>query len=310
MTRLLLQNKLGHLDKISILWKIKGDEKIALAIAVLINSMMELSSLAKKHSLEGELYMGGGLEKVLGVLGESRKRKFLSENTGKTLGKQDLWDRLMEFLSKEQAMRETCALYEKIDKCRGIESTSNRDSNIKSGGQRFGNSVNANTMASGGKLKCYICEKDDHVISTNKRGYTHVQYFACKLFVSMSPKERFKTLSEKDFCCQCLRPGLKQYVKHVCWDRYACPNSSHNNNGRRPHVLVCEAHKTENINKSLLGKYKTNVIDKTPGNFGPFTRNISLPCHSQISELPGSHLPCSNRFSSDDYIQEIKSNQK
>ena len=99
--------------------------------------------------------------------------------------------------------------YEKIDKCRGIESTSNRDSNIKSGGQRFGNSVNANTMTSGGKPKCYICEKDDHVISTNKRGYTHVQYFACKLFVSMSLKERFKTLSEKDFCCQCLRPGLK-----------------------------------------------------------------------------------------------------
>ena len=71
-TRLLLQNKLGHLDKISISWKIKGDEKIALAIAVLINSMMELSSLATKHSLEGELYMGGGLEKVLGVLGKSR----------------------------------------------------------------------------------------------------------------------------------------------------------------------------------------------------------------------------------------------
>ena len=152
-TRLLLQNKLGHLDKTSILWKIKGNEKIALAIAVLINSMMELSLLAKKHSLEGELYMGGGLEKVLGVLGESRKRKFLSENTGKTLGKQGLRDRLMEFLSKEQATRETCALYEKIDKCWGIESTSNRDSNIKSGGQRFGNSVNANTMASGGKTQ-------------------------------------------------------------------------------------------------------------------------------------------------------------
>ena len=30
------------------------------------------------------------------------------------------------------------------------------------------------------------------------KGDTHVQYFAGKVFVRMSPEERFKTLSEKD----------------------------------------------------------------------------------------------------------------
>ena len=130
-----------------------------LAIAGLINLMMELSMLAEKHSLEIRL-------------GDSRKRKFLGENTGKTLGKKDLWDRLVEFLRKEQATRETFAFYEKIDKCRGMEPTSNRDSN-KGGGQRVGNSVKANAMSSLGKARCYICDKDDHVISTIK-GDTHM----------------------------------------------------------------------------------------------------------------------------------------
>ena len=101
-TRLLLQNKLGHLDKISILWKIKGDEKIALAIAVLINSMMELSSLAKKHSLEGELYMGGGLEKVLGVLGERGKESFLVKTLGKLWGNRTYGTDSWSFLARNR----------------------------------------------------------------------------------------------------------------------------------------------------------------------------------------------------------------
>ena len=45
-----------------------------------------------------------------------------------------------------------------------MEPTSNRDSN-KGGGQRFSNSVKANAMPSLGKARCYICDKDDHVIT-------------------------------------------------------------------------------------------------------------------------------------------------
>ena len=50
--KLLLQNKIGNLSKMECLDKIKGDEKIMVAIAKLINAMTELSTLAHKHSLE------------------------------------------------------------------------------------------------------------------------------------------------------------------------------------------------------------------------------------------------------------------
>ena len=58
--RYLLQNKLSELDQVGGLWKIKNDEKLVLAIAKLVNSMKEISRLARDHDSEGELYEGGG----------------------------------------------------------------------------------------------------------------------------------------------------------------------------------------------------------------------------------------------------------
>ena len=77
--RLLLQNKLGALDKMGGLWKIKGDSKIANAIAGLVNTMNDLSDLATEHSIEGQLYEGGGLEKILVLIGDHRHNKFRSQ---------------------------------------------------------------------------------------------------------------------------------------------------------------------------------------------------------------------------------------
>ena len=61
-TRLLLQNKLGELEKMGGLWNVKGDEKVATDLASLTNAMKELASLASEHGIEGQLYEGGGLE--------------------------------------------------------------------------------------------------------------------------------------------------------------------------------------------------------------------------------------------------------
>ena len=66
-TNLLLRNILGVLKKLGGLWKAKGDEKIGLAIAGLLNAMTQLCDLAKRHNLENDLYYGGGLETVLGL---------------------------------------------------------------------------------------------------------------------------------------------------------------------------------------------------------------------------------------------------
>ena len=63
MLRLLLQNKIANLDKLDNLEKVKGDEKIGIALAKIINMMAKLKTLARKHNLEYKLYVGGGLEK-------------------------------------------------------------------------------------------------------------------------------------------------------------------------------------------------------------------------------------------------------
>ena len=78
--RFLLQNQLSALDKVGGLWKIKGDEKVSNAIASLINVMSDLKALAVEHNIEGQLYEGGGLEKILILIGEGRHRKFISQN--------------------------------------------------------------------------------------------------------------------------------------------------------------------------------------------------------------------------------------
>ena len=57
--RLILQNKISALEKQNALWKITGDEKIGMAIAVLLNIMSELKTLAERFRLEEELHYGG-----------------------------------------------------------------------------------------------------------------------------------------------------------------------------------------------------------------------------------------------------------
>ena len=71
--KLLLQTKMSNLDKLENLEKIEGDEKLGNAIAKIINMMTELSILAEKHDLQNKLYIGGGLEKVFGLIGEKRE---------------------------------------------------------------------------------------------------------------------------------------------------------------------------------------------------------------------------------------------
>ena len=98
--QLLLQNKLISLDKIGNLWEVKSDEQRITAISSLLNSMTELSSLAKEHNLENELFYGGGVEKVLSIMGEDRKRKFVRKSDVRLKGPQ-AWIKITEMLEKE-----------------------------------------------------------------------------------------------------------------------------------------------------------------------------------------------------------------
>ena len=121
-TRLLLQNKLRHLENAGGLWKIKGNEKIGIAIAALINTMLDLSALASEHKLENELYFGEGYRKVLGLIGDSRKWKLMSKDSSSDLTVKEEWNKLIEFLKRELKTRERLTLHERSDKCLLVES--------------------------------------------------------------------------------------------------------------------------------------------------------------------------------------------
>ena len=122
----MLQNKLGFLDKIGGLWKIKGEEKIANALASLINAMKDLGFLAAAHNIEGQLYEGGGLEKVMLLIGTHRHRKFRTGNY-KTESKKKDWGNLLEFLNEELHLRERFVLDCKTAQLMGFDTSMSSD---------------------------------------------------------------------------------------------------------------------------------------------------------------------------------------
>ena len=272
--RLLLQNKLGDLDKIGGLWKVKGDEKISNTIAGLVNAMKDLSMLAAEHKIEGQLYEGGGLEKVLMLMGEQRHRKFRSQNLGPMLSKKEEWGKLLEFLHEELLLREKLVLDNKTAKLMGM--CLNKD-DCQKDGYKGGKSKNwsgtGHTMTSE-DLKCHICEKGGHTIITTAKGNNIIPYYVCEIFVNMSPAERLSRLNSKNLCSKCLFPGAKNGPKHRClFTNYCCPNSSHE--GDMVHILLCEKHRKESANIKLLNKFKDKFIKNCKVPLPQYSRNLS-----------------------------------
>ena len=106
----------------------------------------------------------------------------------------------------------------------------------------------------------------------------------------MTPKQRRLELIKNKFCLQCLVPGVKYYQPHVCYKKYACPDTSHNRYPKGVHILVCEDHKNTEANSRLLQEYKQNVISKRSNQFENFTTNISLLCYIQSSTISNACL--------------------
>ena len=277
--KLLLQRKMSSLDKLESLDKVKGDEKVSQALSKLINVMIDLADLAHKHNLECKLYIGGGLEKVLGLIGGPMERRFFSKtleddsspSTSEVETEKRVWSNLLEFLKKELAVREKMTLVEKSRVSLGLSSKSKESKEKPSSGYVAGSSP-----LSDSQTKCHICYKTGHVLSIDGKGKTHCDYVSCKTFVEWSCKRRSELFHRK-FCFQCLSPGIKHFENHVCSNKYVCPDDTHKSHAKGIHVLVCHDHKESQENVTILHQYMKNFIEKR-GNFLDFTKNISLIC--------------------------------
>ena len=302
--KLLLQNKISKLEKLESLDKVKGDEKLSVAISKIINMMSELKSLAEKHRLETKLYVGGGLEKVLSLIGEDRERKFISKYaevpgmspdlasdgaSDDSLPEKRDWENLTKFLEKELAYREKLTLVQKSRNSLGIQSKSDSKTNDggksgRGGGSANSGILNANVgnIGSGSDSKCHLCGNSDHVRSTDRGGRTHIDYVACRKFVDASCSERVQMLINKHLCMQCLSPGVKFNDKHHCPNKFVCSHDSHKKYNQGMHVLLCDQHKARQENLFLLAEYMKNFILKRSDKFESFSKNISLVCYSGV----------------------------
>ena len=281
--RFLLQNQLSALDKVGGLWKIKGDEKVSNAIASLINVMSDLKALAVEHNIEGQLYEGGGLEKILILIGEGRHRKFISQNLCPANSKKEEWEKLLLFLKQELQVREKISINKRTAQLMGLCAIKNE---AQKGDSSKTNRVDgtkkwstANHLTADESLKCHVCGRDDHTFVTTTKGKKIIPYYVCEQFVKMSPTERLSTLQSKHLCTGCIYPGAVKGPKHRCFfTNYCCPHVSHDS--EKLHILLCEVHKKDGANIKLLEKFKMKFIDNCKSTLPPCSKQLA--CFSEM----------------------------
>ena len=237
--KLLLKKKLSEINKISYLSKLKDTERVLAALSQIINTMKDLQSLASEHPIESKLYSGDGLERIYQLLGDNRVTRWLS-NLPEDEDDHEQWMKLIEFLERDlKVQQQRMLIQEKSDERRNTK----QNSGFRQIGRR-----GAHFISQSIEKKCYFYdETDNHIATSGPRRTEIIQYFVCKKFIEMTPKERFQELRRKGYCFQCLFPGALQNTgKHSdgkCQRDFTCKNRSHDKYPTKKHVLLCHEHR-------------------------------------------------------------------
>ena len=282
--KIMLERKLGDIDKINSLSKMKGCSKTIDGLQKVINLMKDLMDLSKKHDIENQLYYSDALERIVRTLGDSRATRWIAEKCDKMLSNKESWNNLVAFLEKDVKVTQQKMLFFRTDETRKGDTVDVRNEKAE---KKF-NSYHYGNMDTGDE-KCSICGEDGHVATTGPNRSKLIQYFSCRSFVNMSPAERFATIKHKGLCWQCLFPGaMAKHGKHAdgkCQRDFVCKHASHSSFKRRKHVLVCEEHKTSEENKKLLEEYKSRCITReNQVNLPDFSKEIKLAFHSNSDD--------------------------
>ena len=114
----------------------------------------------------------------------------LSKLCEETYDDHEQWIVLVELLEKHlKVQQQRMLIQEKSDGKRNTKQNSDGRENGKNGAH-FTNQTT--------EKKCYFCdETDDHIATAAPKGREIIQYFTCKKFVEMTPKERFQELRRK-----------------------------------------------------------------------------------------------------------------
>ena len=277
--KVMLEKKFEEINKVAVLYKIKDTDRLMESIQSIINLMKDLISLSKQHKIENDLYYGDAFERIVKLLGDSRVTRWIISISDKELSNQEKWKDLMEFLEKESSvLLQKKLLFKKVD---------NKDH--KQHGNKTVHHTEPQIMSSTkSPLICSICDQDGHVATIGPNNTKVIQYYTCKKFVDMAPKQRFAAVKSKGLCYQCILPGADvtkgKHNEGKCQRDFVCKHDSHSRFKRKIHVLLCEAHKDTEENKKLLEEYKARCITREKRVEIPeFSKGIKLSFHSSGS---------------------------
>ena len=283
-SEVLLRKKLREVEDLGQVWKCRDKSKLVQILSKLIFVMTDLQDLAKKHSIENDLYHGGGTQQVYEVLGNVHRDKFIRKYAGETLSKKEKWAKLIEFVRSELRVQEEIVLVQKESSSRQKSDGGSKSEDKKSDADKKSGGSSYTSGSSPKPKKCILCDKSDHTVTKDHFGRQVVQYFACKMFVNKTCKERWELLRDKGLCYQCLAPGSTvEHGKHkagTCYSKFVCKNQAHEGHPRKKHVLLCEEHKDDAENVRLLEAYKKEHILKCKS-IPDFSKEIKLSFFSR-----------------------------
>ena len=124
--------------------------------------------MAVEYDLEAELYYGGGLQRVLDLIGKQRERKFIKSTAREQLKNDQKWVKLVDFLKAELLEREAYILNEKSKKCLTSDSKTPKgkenSDDKRNSDPKIGSSQNTKSYLGDSKsfekCSCFICGKD------------------------------------------------------------------------------------------------------------------------------------------------------
>ena len=94
----------------------------------------------------------------------------------------------------------------------------------------------------------------------------------------MQPSERLNKSKTKGLRFQCLTSGFKKGHDGFCYNKFSCPDPSHNKFDTGYHVLVCDKHKTNIKNQEMLKDYKLKYINNPDSKHKQFSKNLPILC--------------------------------
>ncbi|XP_066918053.1 uncharacterized protein [Clytia hemisphaerica] len=290
--KMMLSKRLLQLQTLDVSKSTKPEKAID-SLTKVINVLQDLMRLAQEHNIEEYLYYGEGLNTIYQLIGDVQTTKFLDTICTDNLEQQEIWSKLISFLDHQKRIHQQRLMIQGPTPDPPKRDPPKKDSPPFRRGPSSHHTDGQQNRRPPDQLNCFICQATNHVATNGPQGSKIVQYFACPVFVNMTPIERFNALKSKGLCFQCLYPGAKydqgKHKEGRCQKIFCCKDTLHDKFTHKKHVLVCDEHKSTQENKDLFDFYKSRCISKIQ-QLEAFTKDMRLTYHFTPDEPePNDH---------------------